>query len=408
MVNNSEPPQSEPPQRDLHSIWPYSYKELLEDFLKAPECLKRCSEKYFSDSSKDHFNRIKTRIQSNPFSKIIFIGNTLNYFASFIPRYSIMKSDKDIKFAWECYELTEFYDYMLPDKLENTLYIFISTSGQSRLLVHCVEHLKLLNVDPDQLWLVTNAKSCRVGNLCGEVFPIHVEAELVLGVRSFQNTSFVLFLLAQLITGEDPASEEILKGIRSLTNEMMIFRKNREPIINNILDAIKGRLEFLYFIARDPASLACAKLNALRIKTYHRQFAEGTTSGLFFHGPFQIFERNEERKLGAIFLVGNKHLDPLKKENSPIIGQSIVDNTVIKEKIGSKHMFIRLVKLLRQNTERIVILSNNKSLHKWFQGDKKIIIVPFNSEIEELAPIFENFILSLVFLRVAKQDKLIA
>ena len=153
--------------------------------------------------------------------------------------------------------------------------------------------------------------------------------------------------------------------------------------------------------------IATAKLNALRLKTYHRQFAEGISLGLFFHGPFQIFERIEERKLGAMFLVGNKKFESYAPKNRAIVGESVVDNNLIKEKIGSKHTFIRMVNLLKKHTNRIVILSNNKSLDNWFKEDETISIINFHSEIEELAPIFENFILSLVFLRIAKRDHLV-
>ena len=42
-----------------------------------------------------------------------------------------------------------------------------------------------------------------------------------------------------------------------------------------------------------------------------------------------------------------------------------------------------------------------------FKEDETISIINFHSEIAELSPIFENFILSLVFLRIAQRDNLV-
>lgn len=296
-----------------------------------------------------------------------------------------MKSSSIIPFDWECYELTEFFDYMLPKQVEPTLYIFISHSGKSRLLIQCIEHLALLKVPKEQVWLVTNQEHPQIEQACGKIFPINVEKELVIGVKSFQNEILVLFLIAQLLINPNRINEDLFKNLSELPNKMEKFRDNWKKNIEKILEFLEYRLEFLYFISHDPASLACAKNSALRSKTYHGQFAEGISLGLFFHGPFQIFERNQSQKQGAIMLVGNRHL--AKETEQPLL--------------------IRLVTLIRERAGRVIILSNNPALKEWFSQDPEILIIDFQAGVEELSPIFENFILALVFLQIAKRDNLL-
>ena len=195
----------------------------------------------------------------------------------------------------------------------------------------------------------------------------------------------MLYLLAQLLLQEKPLTKELNNDFRHLIQKMQEFRDHWETNVKEILNFLDYRLEFLYFIARDPASLACAKLSALRVKTYHGQLAEGISLGLFFHGAFQIFERSQSEKQGAIILLGNKE---------------------ITEK-GDKEMVIRLLKLIRERAGRIVILSNNAALKTWIAKDPEILVVDFDSKVEELAPVFENFILSLAFLKIAKEEGLV-
>ncbi len=372
-------------KREKHFVWPYSYPDLLVDFLQAPENLERCITYYFSETSQKRFQQLTHLITAHHITKVLFIGNTLNYFASFIPRYCFLKNAEPQSISWECYEMTEFFDYMLPEKREPTLYIFISHSGKSRLLIKCLEHLHLLNVPSDTIWMVTNAKPEEMNSIVGQYFPINVESELVIGVKSFQNEVVVLYLLAQLLLNKNPFTPEIYTGLQGLISGMTLFREHWLSEIEKFLKFLEYRLDFLYFIARDPASLACAKLSALRAKTYHHQFAEGTSFGLFFHGPFQIFDRNQNRQQGAILLVGSKTID----------------------READQDMLLRLVRLIRERAGRIIILSNNPILRQWFQDVEEILIIDFNAPIEELAPVFENFILALAFLQVAKRDFLL-
>lgn len=368
-----------------HFIWPYSYDDLLNDFLEAPACLEQCLDSYFSKKNQIRFLKLKTFLEDNSFDKIVFIGNTLNYFASFVPRYALMKSSQTQYFSWECYEMTEFFDYMLPKSIESTLYIFISHSGKSRLLTKCIDHLKLLKVPREQIWMVTNANPSLVSNNCGEIFSMEVNRELVIGVKSFQNEVCVLLIIVRLLTEENPLSEAFKSQMTVLKSNLKQFQQTWEEEIEKILNFLEYRTEYLYFIARDPASLACAKLSALRSKTYHRQFAEGISLGLFFHGPFQIFERSQNKKQGAILLVGNRQL----------------------EQISDQTMLTRLVGLIRERAGKIIILSNNPDLKQWFRQYPEILIIDFHSPIDELSPIFENFIIALVFLKIAKREKLL-
>ena len=365
-------------------IWPFSYEDLLENFLNAPEVLQDCVSYYTKGEGKEMIQNVIQIISQIQISKVVFIGNTFNHFASFIPRFVFMNSPLALDFTWECIELTEFYDYFLPEESQDTLYIFISRSGSSRLILKAVDHLSLLKIDKNLLWLITNEQNSSIARKCGQVFQTYVDSELVIGLKSFGNTLFVLYLLSQLLLGKGFNLESIKKGTFGLISELKKFRKTWEKNVDQISDFLGYELQYLYLISKDPSSLACAKFAALIAKTYHRKFAEGIALGHFFHGPFQVFERrSEDKSINCMMLVGDR------------------------EGEKSNNTLIRLIDQIKIRAGKVVILCNNPSLSAFYKSDYDVLMINFNSPIIELSPIFETFILQLAFLKIAKKSGLI-
>ena len=78
-------------------VWPMTYQSILDDFKKLPDALENCSNYYFDLKGKKLFHEMSTILDNIQFTRVIFIGNTYNYFASFIPKYCFMKTKKEIK-----------------------------------------------------------------------------------------------------------------------------------------------------------------------------------------------------------------------------------------------------------------------------------------------------------------------
>ena len=113
----------------MTKIWPLTYSNILNDLKLLPESLKNCAEQYFSSNGRRFLTKIKKIVMDLNFSRVIFVGNTYNYFASLISLNIFLQSSEKLNFCWDSFELSEFYDYILPeDDIDSTLYIFISKS----------------------------------------------------------------------------------------------------------------------------------------------------------------------------------------------------------------------------------------------------------------------------------------
>ncbi len=364
-------------------IWPFPYEKIKKNLLTAPESLNKCIEYYFSSEGRELFSILSQKLMKLNFSRVVFVGNTFNYFSSLIPQNIMIKSQEHIEFCWETYELTEFYDYILPSGYdESTLFIFISKSGKSKLLKKSIEHLSLLKINPDLIWLITNIPNAEISKKCGFVFPICVDFEIVPSSKSFQNEIVVLYLISTLLLGKEPLTDEIRSIFDSLFTSMTEFRKSGKSTVvaHEILNFLGKDTNFLYCLSRG-ASLSSAYNSAHMGKTLAKIVTEGTSLGLFFHGPFQIADKD----FRSIFIVG----DDLGEGSDSILARLI--NSITQELSAGK----------------VVLLSNNIRLNKIMLQNPRVRIIEFNCEEYTLSPIFEMFILHQFFLEVAKYKKLI-
>ncbi|MHA1511252.1 MAG: hypothetical protein ACTSRX_05970, partial [Promethearchaeota archaeon] len=219
--------------------WPYFYEDIKEEMSHLPESLEKCIDNYFHKEGKDIINHIQDILPNLKFSHVLFIGNTFNYFASAIPKYVLMNDKESVDFTWESIEVTEFYDYFLPKERDaNTLYIFISKSGKSRLLRNAIEQLHILNIDPNLMWLVTNDVKSPISPYCGIILPIYVESEIVLSSKSFPHTIIVLYFISQILLGKDPISKESQDEIMKFISELKEYRKIEPPLTQSLVDFI--------------------------------------------------------------------------------------------------------------------------------------------------------------------------
>lgn len=361
--------------------WPYSFSELKKDLLDIPKTLDQCLKYYTDGEGFKLLSDVCKSIKKLNFSRVLFIGNTFNYFASFIPIYCFRVSEREIKFCWDSYELSEFYDYILPpEKDESTLYIFISKSGNSRLLKKSINQMHLSGIDPNYIWLITSSKDVEISKYCGHIFPILVNSEIVLGSKSFCNSAFVLNLVSRILSGNEPIQKDIRSGINILIKDMKKFSKSIEANTKSILEFIGDNFQFLYFISKG-ASLSTSYDAALSAESYAQIYSEGISLGLFFHGPFQVLSE----KTGCFILIG----DEIGEESNTELARLI---NLITERLG---------------TDRVVLLNNNPGLSAKMKKNPNVLVIDYHSELPCLSPIFEMFILHFVFLEIANKKALI-
>ncbi|MHA1340112.1 MAG: hypothetical protein ACTSRZ_10750 [Promethearchaeota archaeon] len=367
-------------ERKKTEIWPLSFEALINDLKNAPNCLKYCIDTYFQQGN-DLFNLIQQHLKKLKLKKVLFIGNTFNYFASFVPIYTLMNHSNKVKFWFHNFELTEFYDYILPQFLDqNTLYIFISKSGTSRLIVKSIEHLRMLKTDPSQIWLVTNNDETPIKKHCSMIFPINVVVELILGTRSFFNTTFVLWLIAMLLLGENPFTESTYDKLMSIVEEMKKFDVNAFKASEQIMQFFGIDFHFIYFLAKG-ASLSAAHQAALAAKTYGKIYANSLSIGLFYHGPFQIADDN----FRGIFFIG----DDFNSSSIEIIPQ-LIDITTKKLASG-----------------KILLISNNEKISKKVEDNPNVFLIKYQCKIPWLSPIIQFYISTCIFVQFAMKKGLI-
>ncbi|QEE14703.1 hypothetical protein DSAG12_00517 [Promethearchaeum syntrophicum] len=359
--------------------WPFFYEDIREEFLSLPESLEKCVDNYFYKEGKEIINHIQEILSTLQFSHVVFIGNTFNFFASEIPKYLLMNDKESVSFTWQNIEMTEFYDYFLPKEYDtSTLYIFISTSGKSRLLKNAIEQLHILNIDPNLIWLVTNNKKSPISSYCGINLPIYLDSEIVLSSKSFPHTIVVLYFISQILLGKDPISEDIHSKIMKFISELKEYRKVEPTQTKILVDFLGQDFKIVYLISRDPVSESSCKLLALNANSFIGSMCEGISLGLFFHGPFQIFERKAINTKIKCIMIGAFEPGETEKDTLP-----------------------RLVDLILNRAGSMALISNNTHLIKNFQDEPRISVVNFESNFTPLAPIFQSFILSTALLRIS-------
>ncbi len=371
------------------TIWPFYYEDIREEFMSLPESLEKCVDNYFYKEGKDLINHIQEILPKLQFTHVVFVGNTFNFFASAIPKYVLMTEKEGVPFTWESIEVTEFYDYFLPkERGDSTLYIFISKSGKSRLLKNAIEQLHILNIDPNLIWLVTNNVKSPISAFCGNIFPIHVDSEIVLSSKTYPHTIIVLYFISQILLGKDPISEVNHNKIINFITKLKDYREIEPAQTQVLVDFLGLDFNIVYLISRDPISEASSKLLALNANSFIGTMCEGISLGLFFHGPFQIFERKHINTQIKCVMFGAYEEGETEKETLP-----------------------RLMDLIRQRAGSMALISNNKQLMKKYQDEyqdeSKISVVNFESNFTALASIFQSFIFSSVLLRISLNKGLI-
>ena len=362
-------------------VWPFTFDNIMDDFMEAPNVMQRCAEYYFSGEGKQILQDAQQIIDESEITRIVFIGNSFNFFATHCAKYELETSSEECKYSWKMVELTEFYDYFLPQETTpNTLFIFISRSGQSRLIKRSIEQLHLVNQNPNQIWMITNNPATPLRSYCKLLFPMKCPSEIISGSKSFMNSLLVVFLIAQLFLDKEPWRSDVKEGVNTLIHNLHNYAQFWDERTDSILKFMGDEFNNLYLIARDPSSLSTAYLGALHAKTFTKILTEGVYISHFFHGPYQMLDRKEKEKENFVRFI-----------------------VLVGDKISDRDELSRLISLINDRGGEVVLLSNDPQLSQAFSGKEHMLTIDFDSPIPALAPIFEFFILQIVLTRITQR-----
>ena len=352
-----------------------SYKLILNDILEFPESLRFCVDNYFNSNYRKLFQDIKDLLKTSKISRILFIGNDFNYYGSLVASHRLMTSPElSFKFSWESYEISEFYDYILPKKFDDgTLYILISKSGQSRLLSKIVEQLNLLKINKKLIWLISNSTDSPNAKKCGFVFPTFVESEVVHGTKTFHNTIFVLYLLSELFLDRDPLNNGNFLRVKEIFEEMLSKISYYQDLSAKAAEFFGNNFRFLYFIFKGVSKSSAYNSVLLNLSLY-KIFSEAISLGQILPRSFEVSDKN----VNCFFLVNNEQADSMGYLPSNV--KSITDQ------LG-----------------RMILISNNSTLISSLNNNPRLFLISYQCEIPALTPIFESFIIQLILLELAKK-----
>jgi glucosamine 6-phosphate synthetase-like amidotransferase/phosphosugar isomerase protein len=354
----------------------------LEDLLSIPKAMLAALKYYLSSEGSDHLDRIRTIVQTEEIDRIVFVGHSHNYYASFIPFYFINsryqprfdpRTGKNIKKDCLILESDEFCSEYDPKHLSNkTIFVLISMSGASPQIRESYEKLFSLRIKSQHIWTVTNQADSFLGKHTYLTFPVCAGSEEMLGTKTYVNTMLVLYLIARAFMGQKSITNSIEDEIRQLIFEIKFYGQDWEDHTKNLTEFLGKDYEFLYFIAKG-SSLASAYQAALFSKTYTRTFAEGISMGLFMHGPFQIVDDS----FRCVLIIGDEYSVEETKRLMDIITR-------------------------RLGAGKLILVNNSRQLSALGRSNPNIFVFEHTAKNVNLAPIFEIIVLQFLILQTAK------
>ena len=319
------------------------YKHFMaKEIDEQPTTIKNCINEYLDKKNND-INIFNFPWKSKEISSIVLIGCGTAYHSCLMAKYwfeQITTFDVSADIASE-------FRYRKNKFKENTLYIFVSQSGET---ADTYAALDLCNKHKMKTCSIVNVVESSIARDSKFVLPIHCGPEIgVASTKAFIGQMLVLYLLCIKLakTRRDITNDIFFNKIKSLESLSTLVKKtlNTESeiqvVCNSFVEA-KGSM----FLGRG-YSFPIALEGALKLKELAYVHAEGYPAGEMKHGPLALIEegmpvvviapRDEYYKKtisnmqeviarGAkVLLITNKNKDEVFSEN---IWQSIeVENT---------------------------------------------------------------------------------
>ena len=228
---------------------------ILEDLLNLPKSLLTCLKFYLSDEGMEKLESLKKIAQQPNIKKIVLIGHTYAYFASFtLFRYlnskSNLKSGRDRDTPQKVclnYELDEFISYFNPiQDAQDAIYIFISRKGNSIQIQEGIKKLLSSDISPENIWGISNDHESFLGRHTHQFLPLCYDSEQITGTKSYVNAILTLYFIGRSIMNKDPIPLAREEQIREMIIELKFYGQDWQNHTKNLTDFIGNDLQNLF------------------------------------------------------------------------------------------------------------------------------------------------------------------
>ncbi len=353
---------------------------ILDDLLSIPKALLTCLRYYLSEDGRNKLETIKSYIQESKIKRIIFVGHAYNYFASIIPlRYlnshyfSRMEEHQgSTEITCVIHEIDEFNSYYNPLRnLEDTIFIFITSSGNSNQIREGLKKLFDANVDPQRIWGISDYEESYLGMKSHYFLPLKFGTEKIMGTKSYVNAILLFYLVCRSAMNKEAIPSKREEDIRQLIFEIKFYNQDWENHTKNLTDFLGEKLDNLFFISKG-ASLSSAYQASLNFKAITQTFCVALSMGAFQHGPIRIVDES----FRGVLIIG--------------------DETSMKESTNL------IEEITNYRGGKLILLNNSRKISSIGRSNNNIFVFEHTTENINIAPIFEIIVLQYLFLQIAK------
>jgi glucosamine--fructose-6-phosphate aminotransferase (isomerizing) len=220
------------------------------------------------------FNNFECKIDLRKYKNVSIIACGTSYYAGLLAKYWI----EDISKIHTDVEIASEFRYRNPVMSKDTIYIFISQSGETIDTLSAMRLVKSHGLDTLAFVNVDNSSIAREADIV-----VKTLAGTEIGVASTK--AFVAQAMSILLLSIDKSTiniDEIIEGINTILND--------QYKIKNLVKKIKDS-KSLFYIGRG-TSYPIALEGSLKMKELSYISAEGYPSGEIKHGPIAIIDEN--------------------------------------------------------------------------------------------------------------------
>ena len=249
---------------------------MLKEINQIPECLNEISRIYSKECSpffkidKDYLKNIE---------KICLVACGTSFHACLCGEKYFRKLGFD---AFS--EIASEFVYSPPKLTKNTLYIFVSQSGETADTISAIKTVKQKSV---KTIAITNVETSQIAKLCDYNLPIFSGPEIaVASTKAYNCQIAVLLLFANFLKQNDIIylAQSIQKAAKHI--DIKSFTRQIMPIVNIISNSKN------VFICGKNFDYITALESALKIKEITYINCQGIASGEFKHGTIALVDEN--------------------------------------------------------------------------------------------------------------------
>lgn len=260
-------------KHDLNGYPHYMLKEIEE----IPDVITRLVNHYYLDEKYNFDDELIKKIKQS--DHIIFLGCGTSYHASLVGgRYF----EEMLEIPTASYIASEWaFHPMFPGK--KPFIVFISQSGETADLIHCLNIVKKYNYDT---LLITNTSGSTLERGCKYSLNIQAGVEVsVASTKAYAAQVAMLLLLVAAVKGEVKIGDEILRALPIIKSI-----KDKQNDIKNVANIIKDK-QSIFYIGRGYDYYLSLEAS-LKLKEISYIHSEAIAGGELKHGPIALIEND--------------------------------------------------------------------------------------------------------------------